>query len=94
MSLVYITLCAATFYAAFCRLTLTDRRTERRARLAFYLVAVASSLSIFGVLVWGHQPSPIEVFNQLAFAGMLIVSSKRWKHGVPDEYQTRPSDSL
>lgn len=94
MILVYVALCAACFYAAFCRLVKTDHTTEILARLAFWLVAVASSLSIFGVLVWGHRPSAFDVLNQLSFAGMLIVSSKRWKHGVPDEYQTRPSDSI
>jgi len=94
MTLLYLTLCAATFYGAFCRLVHTDTATDRKVRAAFWLVAVVSAGSIFGVVVWGHHPAAIEAFNQMAFAMVMWVSSKRWAKGVPDEYQTRPSDSL
>lgn len=94
MTLVYLILCSAAFYAAFCRLVLTDRVTSGTARVAFWLVGVVSSFSIFNTLVWGHVPTTSETLTQLAFTTMLLVSSKRWKNGVPDEYQTRPADSL
>lgn len=94
MTLLYLILCAATFYSAFCRLVHTDKLTDRKVRLAFCVVGAVSALSIFGVLVWGHKPVLLEVLNQLAFSIVLLVSSKRWASGVPDEYQTRPADSL
>lgn len=94
MTMLYLLLCCATFYSAFCRLVHTDGLTDRKVRLAFCVVGAVSALSILGVLVWGHKPVLLEVLNQLAFSTVLMVSAKRWKQGVPDEYQTRPSDSL
>jgi len=86
MSVVYLTLCGAAFYSAFCRLVLTSRSTALAVRLVFCGVASATAFSAFSVLVWDYEPRLPDVITMGAFAAMLIVCSKRWPRGVPAEY--------
>lgn len=92
MSVVYLTLCGAAFYSAFCRLVLTNRGTSLSIRLVFVGVAAATAFAAFSVAVWGYEPSLPDVTTMGAFAAMLIVTRGRWQGGVPVDYQAPTAD--
>lgn len=85
---LYLLACCLLFYSAFCRLVLVHPGTLLRVRLVFIGMAMAAALAIGGVLVWGHVPSLFDLALVLAFAAVLLVSSRRWRLGVPSEYES------
>lgn len=92
MSLVYLILCCAAFYSAFCRLWATNRGTALSVRLVFCGVGSATAFSAFSVAVWGYEPRLPDVITMGAFAAMLIITRARWKAGVPVDYQKPTAD--
>lgn len=92
MSLVYLILCCAAFYSAFCRLVLTNQGTAVSVRLVFVGVAGAVAFEVFSVLAWGYEPRLPDVVTMGAFAAMLIITRARWKGGVPVDYQAPTAD--
>ena len=87
MSAIYVALCAVVFYASFCRLVLVNSSTWVLARMAFCAVLAGAALGVFSVVLWGYRPGLVAVVQVATMAGMLLVSSRRWRSGVPDEYQ-------
>lgn len=88
MTAIYLVLCVLAFNSAFCRIVLTSQNTDRTARVVFCSVGAASAFAIFSVLFWGYSPTVVDLVTEAACVAMMIVSSRRWKHGVPSEYES------
>jgi hypothetical protein len=92
MTWVFLTACLLLAYAGFCRLTRTDKRTLVEVRIAFYALTVAAILGAAAVLVWGYAPGWPSALLASAMASVLAASSRIWREGVPEPYQTGPGD--
>jgi glucose-6-phosphate-specific signal transduction histidine kinase len=89
---VFVISCLLLFWAGFCRLTRTDKRTVLAVRLAFYALTVVAAVCVAAVLVWGYMPGWPSALLASAMAAVLMATSRIWREGVPRHYLTEPGD--
>jgi uncharacterized membrane protein len=80
--------CGLIFWSAFCRLVLVDSGTLLHVRLVFMALGVAAAFAVFSVSFWGYRAVLVDTLLAGAFASVLVVSSARWRGGVPSEYES------
>lgn len=83
---LYLVGAGVVFYAAFCRLAVINQLTWRPIRIAFVAVGAAVLLGMFGVVFWRHRPGYYELALMWSLAGLLVAASRRWRNGVPAEF--------
>ncbi len=84
-------------WSCFCRLVRTDAETIREVRLAIWFEAMAAGLVMAAPFMpalvpeaqWTTGTTPRWIWLVLLLAATLvqIVTSKYWRHGVPDDFQ-------
>lgn len=94
MDMLYLILSLAVFYAAFCRIARLDGYATTWARVAYVGLGIASAASAFAVLFWAYDPGVLDVVNMTAMLGVLLVSSKGWRGGMPRALRRDPFGRL
>lgn len=80
----HMILCAALFYAVFCRTAMTsEASTRREIRL---ILTMEGTIAAFGMalpLAYGYRPSLFSVCLLLAIVVPKLALAKHWSNGVP-----------
>lgn len=84
----YAVAASALFWAAFCRLTYTDRTTLLSVRIACISGAAVSVISVRALISGDWQPDLIHVMAVTAYAGHLAAGRQVWTWGVPNSLRT------
>lgn len=93
MTTLFIALCCAVFWAAFCRLVHMNARTRLSIRAAFWATACTSAWLVGETLLGWYVPHLQVVTAVGAFAAVLVATGRRWFRGVPPDYERHPTTS-
>jgi len=83
----FVVACAVIAYSGFCRLVYVDLSTQFFIRLAVYVLTVAATAALSGVLLWGYEPGWPAVSLALAVAVLQLATARFWRDGVPHLYR-------
>jgi len=89
--LLHTLLCAALFWASFCRSVHTSSATRREIRVAIWLQAMASIFAGAAPWLGSYRPTWPAL---LLLASMVLVqgvTSLLWRGGAPLDFQKRTS---
>lgn len=87
MILLHQILCAAMFYGAFCRLVRCNCQTRVPIRLGFWMIGAAACAGLIQPLRGGWEPSLFELLLCAGVVTVQMVTSPRWRDGVPAKFQ-------
>ncbi len=74
------------FYSCFCRSVKMTPDTERDIRLAFWVLSIASVVSLFAPLQ-GWRPDYIHIVLLIAFSVVQFSTAKYWRHETPEHFR-------
>lgn len=74
-------------YASFCRLSKTNVETMTMVRFAIWVMGSVAAVALFAPVIWGWRPDVFHVLILGAIGFLQVITSRQWRHGVPDRFQ-------
>lgn len=77
-------------YACFCRLSKTTIDTYATVRFAIWMMGSVAAIVLAAPFLWGWLPDIFHVVLLGAIGFLQVITSRQWRHGVPDRFQRAP----
>lgn len=81
-------LCAGVVYIALCRLSAMNTHILVRVHLTYNLLIVSAAASALQYWLWGTYPDWPAIGFAAATISFLGMGARRWRNGVPKEFET------
>lgn len=85
--LAHVMAALVVMYASFCRLSKTTLETYTLVRFAIWVMGSTAAVALFAPVIWGWRPDVFHVAILGAIGFLQVITSRQWRHGVPDRFQ-------